>query len=122
MGLILFSIFSACCFAGALVWISVKFGPKVKATAVKSSSYECGLIPAVETNSFSEIPVRFYRLAILFILFDIEIIFLYPFAINYRNFLQTGEGIYYFLAFGLFLGVFALGLWWEIRSLALKWS
>lgn len=105
--------------ASALIGISVFFSSQNKHSAVKKSPYECG-VPS-EENTSKEISVKFYLTAILFIIFDIEIIFLYPFAIAYRDFLVSPEGIYAILGMVLFLALFIFGLWWEIQSNALKW-
>ncbi|MEO7572614.1 MAG: NADH-quinone oxidoreductase subunit A [Acidimicrobiales bacterium] len=52
-------------------------------TAAKRSPYECGIVPGRET--LERFPVRFYLIAMIFIVFDIEIIFLYPWAVIYRD-------------------------------------
>jgi NADH-quinone oxidoreductase subunit A len=52
-------------------------------TAAKRSPYECGIVPGREPPE--RFPVRFYLIAMIFIVFDIEIIFLYPWAVIYRN-------------------------------------
>ena len=86
----------------------------------KDSAYECGLIGTPAQSS--RIPSGYYLTAILFVLFDIEIIFLYPWAIAYRDFLDTGHGLSYLTAFIIFLLLFILGLFWEIRMKALNWK
>jgi NADH-quinone oxidoreductase subunit A len=52
-------------------------------TVAKRSAYECGIVPGRET--LERFPVRFYLIAMIFIVFDIEIIFLYPWAVIYRD-------------------------------------
>ena len=63
------------------------FGSKLLApkrpSVAKSSPYECGIVPTQEPPE--RFPVRFYLIAMIFIVFDIEIIFLYPWAVIYRN-------------------------------------
>ena len=103
-----------------LIAISYFFGDKDKVSKTKADSYECGLAPKQKNNS--QIPVKFFLTAILFILFDIEIIFLYPFAVAYREFLQTEQALAVLFAMGLFLALFIYGLWWEIKSKALDWK
>ena len=105
---------------GFLIAIPYFFGPKDKVSSTKADSYECGVISSQKTTS--RIPVPFFLTAILFILFDIEIIFLYPFALAYRDFLQTDYGGPALLAMGLFLLLFIFGLWWEIKTKALDWK
>ena len=58
----------------------------------KLSTYECGFEAYGDTRS--QFNVRFYIIAILFILFDIEIIFMYPWATSFREFIQSGHGLY----------------------------
>ena len=110
----------ASCFAGVLMLVSALAAPKDKATKIKSDPYECGVIS--DAPSSSRIPVKFYLTGLLFIIFDVEIIFLYPFAVAYRDFLEQGLGMQVLLAVGFFLALFIFGLWWEIRSKALDWK
>ena len=103
-----------------IVWGTGKAGPKPKQTDMKTSSYECGL--EVQETGHSKIPVKFYLTAILFILFDIEIIFMYPWAISMGDFMSSGHGFYILGAMGFFLLIFIYGLFWEIKSKALEWE
>ncbi len=86
----------------------------------KDIAYECGLIGTPSKSS--RIPSGYYLTAILFVLFDIEIIFLYPWAVAYRDFLDKGSGFSYLMVFIVFLLLFILGLFWEIRVKALNWK
>lgn len=115
--ILILSSFALCAF---LVAIPYFFGPKDKISPTKAEDYECGV--AAPQKSASSIPVKFFLTAILFILFDIEIIFLYPFALAFREFLQTDQGLSVLLAMGLFLLLFIFGLWWEIKTKALDWK
>lgn len=103
-----------------LVGISFLFAPRENNTTIKSGAYECG-VPAQEKPN-SQISVKFFLTALLFILFDIEIIFLYPFAIAYREILELEQGLSILLGMGFFLLLFIYGLWWEIKSKALNWK
>ncbi len=69
-------------FAGGSFLASSLLGPK-KAHAAKSAPYECGIVPRQEPAE--RFPVRFYLVAMIFIIFDIEIIFLYPWAVIFRQ-------------------------------------
>lgn len=91
-----------------------------KTSQAKFDIYECGI--PVEEKKDTKISVKFYLTAILFILFDIEIIFMYPWAANFKSFLNSGHGPYVFGAMAFFLAVFIFGLWWEIKSKALEWD
>jgi len=107
-------------FGSALIYVASILGPKPKYSSVKDTSYECGM-PIQETGH-SKVPIKFYLTAILFILFDIEIIFMYPWAVTYVDFINEGHGIYIFSAMAVFLAIFILGLIWEIKSKALEWE
>lgn len=107
-------------FGAFLLFGSYLLGPHKKQRALKSSDYECGLPkPKVKKTN---IPVKYYLTAILFIIFDIEVVFIYPWAISYKDFLQHGLGLYILVAIGIFLVLFLYGLFWEIRSKALDWQ
>ncbi|MCB9027191.1 MAG: NADH-quinone oxidoreductase subunit A [Bdellovibrionaceae bacterium] len=107
-------------FGAGLLYLVSLVGPKPKFSSLKDASYECGL-PAQETGH-SKIPVKFYLTAILFILFDIEIIFMYPWAISFVDFIENDMGLHVLLSMGFFLFVFIFGLIWEIKSRALEWE
>jgi len=69
-------------FAGLSFFASAMLGPK-KPTRAKEAAYECGIVP--RRDPAERFPVRFYLVAMLFIIFDIEIIFLYPWAVIFRQ-------------------------------------
>ena len=75
MLMVLATLFAAGSFMGARV-----LGPRMP-TAAKSAPYECGIVPG--TSPPERFPVRFYLIAMIFIIFDIEIIFLYPWAVAF---------------------------------------
>ena len=68
--------------AGSFV-ASALLAPKKRPTAAKTAPYECGIVPDREPPS--RFPVRFYLVAMIFIIFDIEIIFLYPWAVDFHQ-------------------------------------
>lgn len=107
-------------FGAVLVALTSLIGPKTKESKVKQMAYECGL--NVPESEVSKVPVKFYLTAILFILFDIEIIFMYPWALVYKDYIAQGRGLYIFLTMSVFLLVFIFGLLWEIKSNALEWE
>jgi NADH-quinone oxidoreductase subunit A len=107
-------------FGAALLLFAHLIGARAKPDKVKDETYECG-IPA-ETSGPTKVPIKFYLTAILFILFDIEIIFMYPWALTYGDFISGGYGIYIFAAMAFFLAVFIFGLFWEVKSKALEWE
>jgi len=70
-------------FAGLSVIASRLLSPRRKPTAAKNAPYECGIVPNLEPPL--RFPVRFYLVAMIFIIFDIEIVFLYPWAVIFRQ-------------------------------------
>ncbi|MGH9081903.1 MAG: NADH-quinone oxidoreductase subunit A [Acidimicrobiales bacterium] len=70
-------------FAALSLVASSLLGPRKKPTALKVAPYECGIIPDREPPQ--RFPVRFYLVAMIFIIFDIEIVFLYPWAVVFRQ-------------------------------------
>jgi NADH-quinone oxidoreductase subunit A len=68
--------------AGSFV-ASSQLGPRKKPSAAKLAPYECGIVPDREPPT--RFPVRFYLIAMIFIIFDIEIVFLYPFAVIFKQ-------------------------------------
>ncbi|MCB0392075.1 MAG: NADH-quinone oxidoreductase subunit A [Bdellovibrionales bacterium] len=119
VAILILALFVVAFGAGLLFLVSL-VGPKPKYSSLKDSTYECGL-PVQETGH-SKIPVKFYLTAILFILFDIEIIFMYPWAVSFTEFIEQGMGLHVLLSMGFFLFVFIFGLVWEIKSRALEWN
>ena len=96
-------------------------GGKAKKTSqAKFDIYECGI--EVQEKKDTKVSVKFYLTAILFILFDIEVIFMFPWASNFKSFIASGAGVYIFSSMMIFLGIFIFGLWWEIKSKALEWD
>lgn len=107
-------------FGSFLIWVASLPGPRPENSAAKLATYECGL--PEQLTGHSKIPIKFYLTAILFILFDIEIIFMYPWAISMMDFVNEGHGAYILGSMGFFLLIFILGLVWEIKSKALEWE
>src|SRR5476651_1640068 len=70
-------------FAASALLVSVILGKAGKRNATKDSAYECGMLP--EGAAQPRFSVKFYLVAMLFILFDIEIVFMYPWAVVYRE-------------------------------------
>jgi NADH-quinone oxidoreductase subunit A len=117
-GIIFLAVFVTL-FGSALLWLASLLGTRTT-DPVKFESYECG-IPA-QNKGDTKISVKFYLTAILFILFDIEIIFMYPWALTFRDFIASGYGVFSFVAMSVFIAIFLFGLFWEIKSKALEWD
>lgn len=82
---VLFLLAAAVGFAGGTLLVSVLFGKYGKRTKAKDAAYECGKDPIGEGGA--RFSVKFYLVAMLFILFDIEVVFMYPWAVVYRQML-----------------------------------
>ena len=98
--------------------VSHVFGQRAKGNYIKDKAYECGL--PMEGKPHPRFAVKFYVTAMLFILFDIEVVFLVPWALVYREFLAAGIAIT--AATAVFLGVLVLGLIYEFKRGALEWE
>jgi len=94
--------------------ISRLFGPW-RPTSRKTAPYESGMKPIGPANR--RYPVRFYLVAVIFILFDIEVIFFLPWAVIFR-----GMGVYAFVTMGVFILILTVGLIYEWRVGALEWE
>lgn len=105
-------------FAGAFLGLSSLLGPK-KPSASKGSTYECGITPT--GNSRERFSVKFFLVAILFILFDVEVVFLFPWAILYRDFIAQGMGLVMLVEMAIFMVILILGLAYVWRKGALDW-
>ncbi len=101
---------------GALV-VSALLGPKL-ATKLKDSPFECGVPPVGGTQQ--RVSVRFYLTAILFLLFDIEIVFFYPWAIAYQKYLSVNSFILFEV--GTFVLILLVGYFYVLGKRALEWD
>lgn len=103
-----------------VTWIaSLLLGRVGRRIGAKDVPYECGMIP--EAGPQPRFSVKFYLVAMLFILFDIEIVFLYPWAVVYREYLQQfGTQILWVLM--TFTVILLVGYVYAIRKGALEWS
>lgn len=119
LGGVIFLVVFIILFGCFLLWLASRLGTR-KYDEVKFQSYECGI--PVQEKKDSKVSVKFYLTAILFIIFDIEIIFMYPWALTYREFISSGLGLYSFFGMLAFVAIFIFGLFWEIKSKALEWE
>ena len=119
LGGVLFIAAFVAMFGCALLFLASKLG-KRSYDPVKFEPYECGI--PVQEKKDTKISVKFYLTAILFIIFDIEIIFMYPWATTFREFIANGQGLFVLISMMVFLFVFIFGLFWEVKSKALEWD
>src|SRR5438552_2255630 len=90
---ILLQVVVAVGFAGVALLASVILGRVGKRNPTKDSPYECGMIAQGEAQP--RFSVKFYLVAMLFILFDIEIVFMYPWAVVYRDYIKQSSVIFW---------------------------
>jgi NADH-quinone oxidoreductase subunit A len=90
-------------------------------TATKLSAYECGIEPVGDARG--RFSVRFYMVAMLFILLDAEVVFLMPWAVIYRKLpALTGSRFFGFWEMLVYMGFVAVGLYYILRKGILNWS
>jgi len=102
---------------GVLV-ASHMFGQRTSANKAKDSGYECGL--PMEGKVHPRFTVKFYITAMLFIIFDIEVVFMIPWAMIYRDFLAAHVSILLPILF--FMLVLVVGLIYELKKGGLEWE
>jgi len=101
-----------------ILFASHLFGQKAIAGKIKDSPYECGL--AADTKGETRYSVKFYITAMLFILFDIDVVFLIPWVLTHRDLVAAGIPILGPMLFFTFILV--AGLVYELKSGALEWE
>lgn len=107
VGFVIFSLFFA--------WALRPYKP----TLEKKSTYECGEIPVGDAHI--QYNFRFYIFAVLFLLFDVEVVFLYPFAVRFKNFISEGAGTLVFVEVLIFILILIAGLIYAWKEGELKW-
>lgn len=115
---ILVQIVLAAGITAVVIAASHLLGQRARGSEIKDSAYECGI--RSDGPSRTRFSVKFYVTAMLFILFDIEVVFLIPWVFVYRDFLANHITILTPMLF--FLGVLVLGLVYEVRKGALEWE
>ncbi|MDC3335199.1 NADH-quinone oxidoreductase subunit A [Opitutales bacterium] len=101
-----------------ILFASHLFGQKATAGKIKDSPYECGL--ASDSKGETKYSVKFYITAMLFILFDIDVVFLIPWVLTHRDLVAAGIPILGPMLFFTF--VLVAGLVYELKSGALEWE
>lgn len=89
-------------------------GPSKK-SKVKAETFECGI--DVQGNARTPFSVKYFLVAILFVLFDVEVIFMYPWAVNFKEL-----GLFGLVEMFFFMGIFLVGFFYIIRRGALNWE
>jgi NADH-quinone oxidoreductase subunit A len=115
---VLIFLLVACAFLAATLLMGRIVRPSTP-SAAKGAAYECGE-QALGGGWFNFNP-RFYMVALVFVIFDVEVVFVYPVAVVFRRWLDTGAGAVALLEIGVFVAVLAVGLAYVWRRGDLEW-
>jgi NADH-quinone oxidoreductase subunit A len=107
-------------FGAGLLFLTSLVGPKKKIKDPRQlMPYECGV--SGEESGTTQIPIKYYLTAIIFILFDIEVVFMYPWALIYSEGIKTA-GIFLFSEMMVFMAILIFGLFYIWRNRGLQWE
>ncbi len=101
-------------FVFGTIFLSRYLGPR-RISKNKNENFECGLTPYGDTRS--PFPLRYFLIALLFVIFDLEVIFMYPWAVNFKEFDWTA-----LLKMGGFVALLGVGYLYIIKRKALDWD
>ena len=106
-------------FGIVLLVLSGLLGPR-RPTVTKVAPYECGMLPVGDART--RFPVRYYLVALVFVVFDLEAVFIYPWAVSFRQLNAEGLGVFAFFEMLVFMGVLLVGLVYLWKRGALDWE
>ncbi len=106
-------------FAAMFLGLSFWLGPS-RPDRLKQSTYECGVPPRSSTHI--RFFVRFFLVALLFLLFDLEAVFLFPWVILYGSFLEAGRAGFALAEMGVFVAILLVGFVWVWQKGGLEWE
>jgi NADH-quinone oxidoreductase subunit A len=115
---VLVQIIVAMLFAGSALLVSILVGASGKRTRAKDTAYECGMVPQGEGHP--RFSVKFYLVAMLFILFDLEIVFMYPWAVVYRDAIKQSGLIFWSML--SFISILMVGYVYALKKGALDFK
>lgn len=118
-GPVLMVAFVAVATAFGMILISTLLGKKGGRNRLKDTAYECGMLPV--GPGAPRFSVKFYLVAMLFVLFDIEVVFLYPWAVVYREMLTSHANLIFFSMLS-FLGTLLVGYLYAVKKQAFDWK
>jgi NADH-quinone oxidoreductase subunit A len=98
--------------------VSVLLGKAGRRNPIKDSPYECGMLPQGEQQP--RFSVKFYLVAMLFILFDLEIVFMYPWAVVYKESIVQSKTILWSML--SFVSILMIGYVYAVKKGALDWK
>lgn len=116
---VLMLIALAVAFSFGMLIFSVIVGKRGRRSKIKDTAWECGMLPVGTGNP--RFSIKFYLVAMLFILFDIEVVFLYPWAVVYRDMLRDNAAVILgsMLAF---IGILFVGYLYALKKNAFDWK
>jgi NADH-quinone oxidoreductase subunit A len=111
---ILITFMVAAGFVVTTMFVTHLLGPK-RRSKIKMENFECG----IESEGNARVPfsIKYFLVAILFVLFDVEVIFMYPWAVNFKEL-----GLQGLIEMGLFIAFFMVGFYYILKKGALKWE
>lgn len=115
---VLFQVLIAFGFAASTLTMSVVFGRSGKRNATKDSAYECGMLPI--GDGAPRFSVKFYLVAMLFVIFDIEVVFMYPWAVQFRDLVSAGPTA--LVSMAGFAGILLFAYAYALKKGALNWK
>ena len=115
---VLLQVIIALGFAGFVLVASVVFGRSARRNATKDSAYECGMLPIGDGSA--RFSVKFYLVAMLFVLFDIEVVLMYPWALQFRDLIAHGPTALASMAG--FAGILGVAYVYALKKGALHWK
>ena len=115
---VLLQVLVAFGFAAVVLAASVIFGRSGHHNSSKNISYECGMLPV--GDGAPRFSVKFYLVAMLFVLFDIEVVFMYPWAVQFRD--PLNQGATALTSMAGFAGILALAYVYALKKGALNWK
>lgn len=107
-------------FVVATMWISWAVRPNYKPIGPKADSYECGEVPT--GNAWKQFRVGYYIFALVFVVFDVESIFIFPWAKELLNLKEAGLGLFAFAEMLVFILILVVGLVYAWRKGVLRWE
>ena len=116
---VLLHVIVAVGFASVALLANILLGRAGRRNVSKDTAYECGIVP--DPGPQPRFSVKFYLVAMLFIIFDIEIVFMYPWAVVFRGFVEN-FGPWILLSMLSFVGILMFGYVYAIKKGALDWS
>ncbi len=115
---VFFQVVIALGFAATTLVLSIVFGRAGRHNPTMDTAYECGMLPVGEGSP--RFSVKFYLVAMLFVLFDIEVVFMYPWAVQFRD--LSAESPVALLSMAGFAGILGLAYVYALKKGALTWK